>query len=136
MTLSSEKKKTWKVFSEYIRLRDCLETTGREDMGKCCTCGRVYPFKKLQAGRWLPGRHSSVLFDEQNCHAQCYECNIEMKGNPVRYCHFMEEKYGLEVMATLKQIDSRPEKFKSFELIHMRDEFKALIQALKNKKRE
>jgi hypothetical protein len=35
-----------------------------------------------------------------------------------------------------KQIDSKPEKIKAFELIHMRDEFKALIQALKNKKRE
>lgn len=48
MGLAAEKKKTWKVFSEYIRLRDCLETTGREDMGKCCKSRSIRSPKKLK----------------------------------------------------------------------------------------
>jgi hypothetical protein len=73
-TLSYWKKKVLgpgEVFSQFIRLRDCLKTTGGLENGFCYTCGRLYPFKSLQAGHWIPGRGGGNVLDERGCHAQC-----------------------------------------------------------------
>jgi len=69
--ISTLKRKVWKLFSEYIRLRDCLETTGLKDYGKCITCSKIIPRTLLQAGHFIPGRHNANLFSEEGCHAQC-----------------------------------------------------------------
>ena len=93
-TISSVKKKTWKLFSEYIRLRDCLKTTGLPDYGKCITCSRIVPRKLLQAGHLIPGRHNENLFSEKGCHAQCYYCNVILRGNTLEYRRKIIEIYG------------------------------------------
>lgn len=93
-TISARKKKLWVVFSRYIRMRDCLETTGTIYEGQCCTCNRSYTFANLQAGHFIPGRMDSILFDPICVHAQCYKCNIKRQGEWVRYFRFMEKKYG------------------------------------------
>ena len=33
------KRRTWEVFSKFIRIRDCLNSTGCPDWGLCITCG-------------------------------------------------------------------------------------------------
>ena len=111
-TISKEKKKAWNLFSKYIRLRDCLETTGTPDYGICCTCGIKYHFKELQAGHFIPGRHNSILFDERNVHAQCVGCNRFKQGNTVKYFRFMQNKYGEEVIKELEQKDNELKQFK------------------------
>lgn len=93
-TITSLKKKLWKIFSIYIRMRDCIQTTGTTTHGKCCTCGRDYPIGKLQAGHFIPGREDSILFDPSCVHAQCYRCNVQRSGEWVKYFRFMEKKYG------------------------------------------
>jgi hypothetical protein len=123
ITIKHAKKKAWEACSRFIRVRDCIKTTGSPSRGRCTTCGRPYPFKCLQAGHWLQGRHPSVLFDPRNIHAQCYYCNIQLRGNPVKYYHFMEYTYGLEVMAILEVHDGQKKQFTVQELIDIRREF-------------
>jgi len=77
----------------YIRMRDCLETTGTLDAGLCCTCGSKHPLKKLQAGHFIPGRMDSILFEPTCVHAQCYRCNMRRQGEWVKYYRFMQKKY-------------------------------------------
>ena len=91
----------WKIFSQYIRLRDCIKTLGAVDRGKCVTCGRIYPFKKLQAGHFVPGRTRAVLFDERCVHAQCYRCNVVLEGNWPPYYRFMQQEYGQKIIEEL-----------------------------------
>jgi len=93
-TLSSVKKKLWDIFSVYIRMRDCLETTGSTEWGLCFSCDKRYHFKLLQAGHFIPGRHSANLFSERGTHAQCYNCNINLKGNTLEYRRRIIAKYG------------------------------------------
>lgn len=100
-TITSQKYKLWKIFSIYIRMRDCLETTNTITHGKCCTCGRDYPIGKLQAGHFIPGREDSILFDPTCVHAQCYRCNVVRQGEWVKYFQFMEVKYGREYIFEL-----------------------------------
>ena len=100
-TITSLKKKLWKIFSIYIRMRDCLETTGTTAHGLCCTCKRDYPIGKLQAGHFIPGREDSILFTPSCVHAQCYRCNVQRSGEWVKYFRFMEKKYGRDYIFEL-----------------------------------
>lgn len=93
-TIKSAKKRAWESFSRYVRLRDCLATTGWPDTGRCVTCGLEKPFEELQAGHFVDGRSRHVLFDERATHAQCYACNVPRKGNKDAYWPFMLDKYG------------------------------------------
>lgn len=124
------KKKAWEWFSKYIRLRDCLKTTGRPDIGACVTCGRTYEFKQLQAGHFIPGRHNSVLFHEKNCHAQCYHCNLGLKGNPIRYWRFMEQAYGDQTIKELEEMDRQITQTKAYELEALAEAYKDLYEDL------
>jgi len=110
ITLSKTKAKAWSAFSIFIRTRDAFKTTGTLDKALCVTCERRYPIKKiggLQAGHFIQGRHPSVLFDERNCHAQCYGCNVMKKGNMVKYYKFMLKNYGQEVIDELELLDTK-----------------------------
>lgn len=108
ITLSKAKEKARVAFSIYIRTRDALQTTGFKDELICFTCLKTYPaFGKgcAQAGHFIPGRHTSVFFDERNCHGQCYNCNINLKGNFLAYQDRMIEEYGQEVIDELRELD-------------------------------
>jgi hypothetical protein len=84
----------WTNFSKYIRLRDCIETTGTKTHGICCTCSRRYPISETHAGHFIAGRHDAVLFDEESVHLQCVSCNTFQGGRPSQYGAFMTRKYG------------------------------------------
>ncbi len=84
-TISKFKKKLWIIFSEYVRKRDGLETTGSTEWALCITCQKRYHYKMLQAGHFISGRHNAGLFSEEGTHAQCYNCNINLKGNTLEY---------------------------------------------------
>ena len=124
ITVSKAKKKTWTFFSIFIRTRDCIDTTGCPSFGLCITCGRRYHFKLLQAGHFLPGRHNANLFYEKGCHAQCYNCNINLKGNTMAYVDALHSKYGQGIVKELRENDRRIKKFTVLELQEMEKDFK------------
>ena len=97
MAKSNAKKKAWTAFSKYIRVRDCLETTGSPYYGVCCTCGKQYPIERLQAGHFVAGRTNALLFRETGVHGQCVSCNMFKGGAWVEYEEFMLERYGPEI---------------------------------------
>lgn len=109
----------WAVFSRMIRTRDCLATTGTWTHGRCCTCGREYPFKRLQAGHWTHGRHNAVLFDERNVHAQCVGCNRFKQGAGPEYSAYMLAKHGQAVMGELLELDKTARQYGAAELREM-----------------
>jgi 5-methylcytosine-specific restriction endonuclease McrA len=101
-SLTAVKDKVWKLFSRYIRLRDRLVEDGVvTDYCPCCSCGRVYDLKQMQAGHFIPGRRNSNLFDDRGCHAQCYSCNMHKNGNWPGYYEFMLKTYGQSVIDDL-----------------------------------
>ena len=92
--ISTAKKNCWVVYSLYIRTRDCLLTTGCASWGLCITCERRYHIKLLQAGHFIAGRNNAILFNERATHAQCYNCNINLKGNTLEYRRQIIKLYG------------------------------------------
>lgn len=132
-TVSSVKKKVWKVFSEYIRKRDCLETTGLIDAGRCITCGQVKPMALLQAGHLIVGRHNANLFSERGTHAQCYNCNINLKGNTLEYRRKIIELYGEGADEELEAENKRDKKFTVENLEELMGSLKEKIGILEGK---
>ncbi len=129
-TISSLKKKAWVLFSSYIRVRDCLKTTGCASFGLCVTCGKRYHFKLLQAGHFIPGRHNANLFSEKGCHAQCYNCNINLRGNTLEYRRKIIEMYGEGYDEVLEEEARQIKKFTIQELeeliLYLKEEIRKL----------
>lgn len=132
LSVTKEKQKAWTVFSQYIRLRDCLETTGTLHMGKCCTCGKIISYKESQAGHFIPGRGGAILFLENNVHLQCAGCNIYRHGNVVEYLEFMRNKYGQEVLNELIAKRHETHRWKVCELQEIREKYQQKVLQFTN----
>lgn len=90
------KARAWRAFSDYIRLRDCLLTTGTKHECLCITCGRRKEYAEIDAGHFVPGRRNSVLFSEFGVHGQCRFCNRYKDGDYPKYREVMIARHGLE----------------------------------------
>ena len=91
------KKELWKVFSQFIRTRD---------KGICFTCGRRAEGSGYHAGHFIPKSIGGILlyFHEENCHGQCYNCNINLGGNQYIYGQKLGEKKVKELYAIKEKI--------------------------------
>lgn len=110
-SIFSLKRKLWKIFSEYIRLRDSDE----KGYVKCCTCSNLYYWKdskgRAQAGHFIPAKGSpSILFDEVNVNHQCSKCNGN-QGEQYLYALFLIDKYGQKEVDRLFELKGKPFKF-------------------------
>jgi hypothetical protein len=90
-TISACKKQAWMAFSEWIRLRDCISTTGNTDSGVCITCGKLVSGGNRQAGHFIAGRTNAILFDEDIVHLQCFGCNVCNHGEQLEYYYAMKK---------------------------------------------
>ena len=131
-SIRTMKKKVWHEFSKFIRLRDCLKTTGLKDYGNCITCGQVVPRSLLQAGHFIIGRHNANLFSERGVNAQCYNCNINLKGNTLEYRRKIIEMYGEGADIELEKEDRETKKFTIPELEELLEYYKEKIEELDN----
>ncbi len=99
------KKKAWDAFAKWVRIRDCLATTGLPFVGHCITCGRRFHIDALDAGHYNSGRRNSVLFQEKGVHAQCrWWCNHHKNGDLKKYRKILIKKYGLNVVEELEAV--------------------------------
>lgn len=89
--ISTAKGNAWRAFSRFIRLRDCIRTTGDTEWGVCITCGKRVSFKGSQAGHFIAGRTNAILFDEDIVHLQCYSCNVCNHGEQLEYYYAMQK---------------------------------------------
>ncbi len=112
-TISQLKKKLWEVFSLYIRTRDKFT---------CFTCGRRGEGGGIHAGHFVPKSVGGVdlYFDEQNVHAQCYNCNINLGGNQYVY----SQKLGPKVAAALYKRKGVFQKWNEFKYMKMIELYK------------
>lgn len=133
ISYSDARNKCWDTFSIYIRTRDCLRTANCPDYGYCVTCGAYLPFKSLQAGHFIAGRHNGVLFDDRNCHNQCYRCNMVLKSNPVAYELFMMRNYSEDIINTLFEKNRQDVQIKAFELLELNEQIKKATKDLLKK---
>ena len=92
-TVAKLKKKADKYWSLYIRYRDGEQ---RPDgwWTQCITCGEWKPLKQMQNGHFQRRSYNIVRYDEENCNAQCYVCNVLRYGEQYIYAIELDKKYG------------------------------------------
>jgi hypothetical protein len=127
-TLSKAKEKAWKAFSEYIRTKECIETTGSPFSGICVTCGRETDYRELQAGHFLSSRCNSILFEESGVHIQDKHCNLFKHGNIENYYPYMLKRYGQKEIDRLKKLKGTTRKYTIDELDTLTEELKEKIK--------
>lgn len=86
-----------KLFSAYIRQRDCPDGIGR-----CITCGvEVTPYT-CDAGHYISRSHLATRWNERNVHAQCPTCNRYYYGKISAYRRELVRRYGEEAAGRLE----------------------------------
>lgn len=96
---NKDKGDAWSAFSHFVRVRDCLRTTGTTVAAVCVTCGTRYHWDYLDAGHCFAGRTNVKLLNEKFVHAQCKRCNQILNGKLKKYRRLMVEKYGEDFVA-------------------------------------
>ncbi len=127
------KKKAWFEFSRYIRIRDAIKTTQTKEWAICCSCGKTYPAFGVgcgQAGHFIPGRSNAILFNEDCCHFQCWNCNIRLKGNWPEYMEFMLREHGQDTVDELLALNKTVKKYTPIELEELKNKYKQMYEEL------
>ena len=124
------KSEAWDIFSEYIRKRDCLRTTGDIDWGKCITCQSLIQRKAGDAGHFIQGRHNSILFDETCVHLQCRRCNRFLGGEPLKYRREIVRMYGEGYDIKLEEQAMETKQFTIPELEELKTSLRKKIKEL------
>ena len=110
-----------KVFSIFIRLRD-IDADG---FSYCVTCGKPMTLKTSQCGHFISRRHFSTRWEEKNCAAQCYACNMHNQGKQYEFGLAIDNRFGVGTAQKL--------------LIQSKNKFKkdkSILQILINKYKE
>ncbi|KKK54867.1 hypothetical protein LCGC14_3080350, partial [marine sediment metagenome] len=77
--------------------------------------------------------HNANLFSERGTHAQCYNCNLNLKGNTLVYRRKIIELYGKGADEELEEIDRQLKKFTIPDLKELEAELKDKIKLLEEK---
>jgi len=124
------KKECRELLSRYVRLRDCLRTTGTLTYCKCISCMKVIDYKTAQAGHLVDCRHSATLFDLLNVNAQCPRCNIWLDGNILQYRRALVALHGEDVVNDLEDRATATKQFTIPELEGLKETYKEKIKEL------
>jgi hypothetical protein len=125
------KAKAWRAFSDYIRLRDSIKTTGGVDYCKCVTCGHIVPYAQIQAGHAIGGRTSGILFDDEIVRGQCMQCNTG-GGEYQMFRHILVREHGEEWYEVKVQAKRSQGKYTDFEYEQIAKEYRKKVKAIKN----
>lgn len=110
------KKEFWKTFAQYIKKRDNYI---------CFSCGRKGEGSGMHAGHFIPKSVGglTLYFNEDNVHAQCYNCNINLGGNQYEY----GKRLGDEKVEELKRLKMNIRKISNQEYSDLIEEYKQKI---------
>jgi len=127
------KGKAWKAFSDYIRLRDCLKTTGSPAVCICVTCKKPTPYARIQAGHAIAGRNNSILLHPDIVHGQCSGCN-GFGGNYASYSIWMIKEYGLPMWEEYERLSKQTLPMKEYQWREEAEKWKKELEKLKDTK--
>jgi hypothetical protein len=117
------KKKLDRIFSKFIKLRDCGEF-----YFKCISCGKTKHKDQFNAGHYWSRVYMSTRYDEKNVNGQCIYCNFHLKGHIAGYTQGLIKKYGSNVLNELEIKKNNMSKMGEFEYKILIEEYKQKIK--------
>lgn len=136
MPKATAKKKLWKAFATYIRLRDAPN-----GYGNCISCNKMVAYPN-DTGNWHAGHYyprsvtyGTLYFDEYNVNGQCRHCNTYLEGNKQGYEKGLKRKYGQSVFDHFDLTRAvGVKKCHDFEYNEIAKHYRKLVRELKKKK--
>lgn len=132
--LVKAKKKAQKIFNEWVRLRDCYNTTNSPWSAICFTCGRDTDNLNghLHASHFLldSKNGNSTSFDPVNVNSCCKYCNRMLHGNLGNYAVNIIKVYGQTEMDRLQSLKLISKKWTISELEDIEKLYKEKIKTL------
>jgi len=128
--IQKQKRKTWEWFSKYIRLK----YADHQGNCTCYTCGKKYPWKKMQAGHGMGGRTNNILFDERIVRAQCYGCNIRQYGRLDEFGDKLRKEIGEKTYSDILKNKYLTRSYSNAELNEMIEYYKNKAIEIAHKK--
>ncbi|WP_099465593.1 recombination protein NinG [Parabacteroides provencensis] len=119
-----------RVFSEYIRLQNASEN----GFCKCITCGSMWRWNLMHNGHYIDRRHIKTRYDTRNCHVQCPNCNIGLRGNLDKYKRFIIDKYGVKVLEELESARRSIEKWTVVDYLEKIKYYKEEVKRIRKEK--
>lgn len=119
-----------RIFSQYIRLRDC----NSNGYCKCISCGRFVHVSQIDCGHFMSRRHMATRFDEDNCSGECKYCNRFDASHLVGYQRNLELKIGATKVEKLVWKAKTPKHFLDSELEEMIEYYKNEVKRLQTLK--
>ena len=93
-TKTKLRKRADSVFSTFVRLRD----SNKQWIVTCPLCWSKLPRKQAQNMHFIKRSCWLYRFNEDNCHAGCYRCNVVLSWNYIEYTRWMQRQYGIEAV--------------------------------------
>jgi hypothetical protein len=113
-----------RLFSLLVRQKAANEI----GLAKCCTCGAIHHWRRLQNGHFISRGNKSTRFDEKNTGAQCVSCNIFSQGRQFEFAQYLDKKYGAGISEAMLFKSKMITKRNAFDLKYMIAEFKAELK--------
>lgn len=120
-----------RIFSVFIRLRDCDEHW----IVHCPLCSRKWHRTESQNMHFRKRTFKKYKFSEINCHAWCEHCNVMLNWNEWAYAIRMIEKYWIEITKQLK-FDKSTFKIHTYEFEEMIEHYLECIKELAEEKHQ
>jgi len=83
----------WNRFSQFIRVKRCLETTGFAFVGICATCSAKRHISFMDCGHCIAGRGNAIKFNERRVDIQCRQCNRVWNGKLKKFQLILAKRY-------------------------------------------
>lgn len=123
-------KKADRIFSIFIRLRDC----DKDGYIVCPLCWAKIYRKDAQNMHFITRGCWLYRYDEINCHAGCMRCNVILNGNYIEYSLWMIDQYWLEKVQEMKQKSKEVHKIPTYELESIIEYYTARVEELAKEK--
>lgn len=123
-TLGQLHKTLWPIFSLHIKLKHSHD--GR--WCSCYTCGNPIEIGKIncQGGHFIARGKSPTKYHEDNVRPQCSGCNMEEKGEFIRFEKALMEEIGYHRVQALKELSEEAWKWNRLDLIDMIERYRQL----------
>ena len=127
-TVAQEVEKAAKLLQRLVRLK------ASDDNGycQCVTCGKIYHYKAMHGGHFIPRGRTVFKLYEPNIQVQCPSCNLwgmKQAHYVLRYRQWMVDYYGERRVKAMERLAWRASpKFDREEVIQFARELKAQIK--------
>lgn len=118
-----------KYFSLYIRQKEAVNGYCR-----CITCGRLFPWNRIDCGHFMSRRYQATRYDEKNCAPQCAACNRFNQGQQFKFGLMIDLKHGEGTAESLLMKSKMTCKRDRFDYEAIAEMYKTKLHELDNTK--